>query len=53
MKMVPFNVGLDYSQGNRTPNLQTADRVGISLQSKINERILIKREGGYSCGWSQ
>ena len=45
-----FNVGLDYSQGNRTPNLQTADRVGISLQSKINERILINGKVGIPVG---
>ncbi len=45
-----FNVGLDYSQGNRTPNQQTADRVGISLQSKINERILINGKVGIPVG---
>ena len=45
-----FNVGLDYSQGIRTPNQQTADRVGISLQSKINERILINGKVGIPLG---
>ena len=45
-----FNVGIDYSQGNRTPNQQTADRVGISLQSKINERILINGKVGIPVG---
>lgn len=45
-----FNVGLDYSQGSRLPNLQTADRLGISLQSKINERILINGKVGIPVG---
>ena len=45
-----FNVGLDYSQGSRLPNQQTADRVGISLQSKINERILINGKVGIPVG---
>lgn len=45
-----FNVGLDYSQGSRLPNQQTADRVGISLQSKINERILINGKVGIPLG---
>jgi hypothetical protein len=45
-----FNVGLDYSQGSRLPNQQTADRLGISLQSKINERILINGKVGIPVG---
>jgi len=47
-----FNVGIDYSQGSRLPNQQTADRVGISLQSKINERILINGKVGIPLGGS-
>ncbi|MFT6825867.1 MAG: hypothetical protein ACJAYD_000416 [Patiriisocius sp.] len=45
-----FNIGLDYSQGSRLPNQETADRVGISLQSQINERILINGKVGIPVG---
>lgn len=36
-----FNVGLDYTQGTRTPELETSDRVGVSLSTQISDRILI------------
>jgi hypothetical protein len=41
-----FTLGLDYSQGINSPNQETADEIGISLQSQINERILINGKVG-------
>ncbi|WP_229792596.1 translocation/assembly module TamB domain-containing protein [Ulvibacter litoralis] len=45
-----FRVGLDYSTGSRTPNQETADRVGITLSTQINERILINGKVGVPVG---
>ncbi len=45
-----FSVGLDYSQGSRLPNAETSDRVGITLQTQINERILINGKVGVPVG---
>ena len=45
-----FKVGLDYSQGSRTPNQETADRFGITLSTQINERILINGKVGVPVG---
>jgi len=45
-----FRVGLDYSQGSRLPNQQTADRFGITLSTQISERILINGKVGVPVG---
>ncbi|PKA84228.1 uncharacterized protein DUF490 [Ulvibacter sp. MAR_2010_11] len=45
-----FRVGLDYSQGSRLPNQETADRFGITLSTQINERILINGKVGVPVG---
>ena len=45
-----FAVGLDYSQGVKLPNQETADRVGITLTTQINERILINGKVGVPVG---
>ena len=45
-----FTVGLDYSQGSRLPNQESADRVGITLSTQINERILINGKVGVPVG---
>lgn len=45
-----FRVGLDYSTGSNTPNQETADRVGITLSTQINERILINGKVGVPVG---
>ncbi|MBT0608715.1 translocation/assembly module TamB domain-containing protein [Aequorivita echinoideorum] len=45
-----FRVGLDYSVGSRTPNLETADRFGITLSTQISERILINGKVGVPVG---
>src|SRR5690606_11527458 len=36
-----FQVGLNYEQGTRTPEQQTADRFGVTLSTQISERVLI------------
>ncbi len=45
-----FRVGLDYSVGTKTPNQETADRVGLTLSTQINERILINGKVGVPVG---
>ena len=45
-----FSVGLDYSQGSRLPDQETADRFGITLSTQINERILINGKVGVPVG---
>ncbi len=45
-----FKVGLDYSQGSRLPDQETADRFGITLSTQINERILINGKVGVPVG---
>ena len=45
-----FKVGLDYSQGSNAPNQESADRVGITLSTQINERILINGKVGVPVG---
>lgn len=45
-----FKVGLDYSAGSNTPTQETADYVGITLSTQINERILINGKVGVPVG---
>lgn len=45
-----FKVGLDYSQGSRLPNQETADRFGITLSTQVSERILINGKVGVPVG---
>ncbi len=45
-----YTLGLDYSVGDRTPNQETADRLGITLSTQINERILINGKVGVPVG---
>lgn len=45
-----FRVGLDYSVGSNTPDQETADRFGITLSTRINERILINGKVGVPVG---
>jgi hypothetical protein len=45
-----FRVGLDYSVGNRTPDQETADRIGLTLSTNISERILINGKVGVPVG---
>ena len=45
-----FQVGLDYVQGDRTPDLTTADRFGVSLSTQISDRILLNGKVGVPIG---
>ncbi|MFT4848061.1 MAG: hypothetical protein ACI83B_000586, partial [Sediminicola sp.] len=45
-----FRVGLDYSAGNRTPNQETSDRLGITISTQISERVLINGKVGVPVG---
>ncbi|GGE20055.1 translocation/assembly module TamB [Psychroflexus salis] len=46
-----FKVGLDYTQAQRTPNQnQTGDRVGMSFQTQISDRVLINGRFGVPVG---
>ena len=47
-----FRVGLDYSAGNRTPNQETSDRLGITISTQISERLLINGKVGVPVGGS-
>lgn len=45
-----FKLGLDYSQGYRGPNQQTADRVGLTLSANVSKRVLINGKVGVPVG---
>ncbi len=46
-----FKVGLDYTQAQRTPDQnQTGDRVGMSFQTQISDRVLINGRFGVPVG---
>ena len=45
-----FRVGLDYSSGNRTPNQETSDRLGVTISTQVSERILINGKVGVPVG---
>ncbi|HZH70461.1 MAG TPA: translocation/assembly module TamB domain-containing protein [Flavobacteriaceae bacterium] len=45
-----FNVGLAYTQGTRTPDLETADRVGVSLTTQVSDKVLINGRVGVPIG---
>ena len=46
-----FKVGLDYTQAQRVPDQnQTGDRVGMSFQTQISDRILINGRFGVPVG---
>ena len=45
-----FNVELAYTQGTRTPDLQTADRFAVSFSTELSERILINGKVGVPVG---
>jgi len=45
-----FQVGLNYEQGTRTPEQQTADRFGVTLSTQISERVLINGQVGVPVG---
>lgn len=45
-----FTVGLDYVQGDRTPNLQTSGRFGFTVSTQISKSILINGKVGVPVG---
>ncbi len=48
-----FNVGLNYSPGMRTRDIETSDRLGLTFSSQISERILIDGRVGVPVGGVQ
>ncbi|WP_233357647.1 translocation/assembly module TamB domain-containing protein [Haloflavibacter putidus] len=45
-----FEVGINYTQGGRTPDQDTADRFGVTLSTQISKRILINGKVGVPIG---
>jgi hypothetical protein len=45
-----FQVGLNYVQGDRTPDQQTVDRFGLTLSTQITDRVLINGQVGVPVG---
>ncbi|MFC0519147.1 translocation/assembly module TamB domain-containing protein [Mesonia maritima] len=45
-----FKVGINYVQGDRTPDQDTADRFGVTLSTQISNRILINGRVGVPMG---
>ncbi|WP_274476217.1 translocation/assembly module TamB domain-containing protein [Mangrovimonas aestuarii] len=44
------NIGLNYKVGQNTPEYQTGDELGLTLQTQINDRILINGNVGVPIG---
>ncbi len=45
-----FNVGLNYEAGQNRPDYQTDDRVGVTLQTQISDRVIINGKVGVPVG---
>ncbi|HSM64133.1 MAG TPA: translocation/assembly module TamB domain-containing protein, partial [Gillisia sp.] len=45
-----FQVGINYVQGDRTPDQQTVDRFGLTLSTQITDRVLINGQVGVPVG---
>ncbi|WP_370214252.1 translocation/assembly module TamB domain-containing protein [Mesoflavibacter profundi] len=45
-----FNVGLNFEAGQNRPDFQTDNRVGVTLQTKISDRVLINGKVGVPVG---
>lgn len=45
-----LKVGLNYQSGQRTPDLQTDDRLGLTLSTQLSDRILINGKVGVPIG---
>lgn len=48
-----LDVGLDLALGQDTPEIQTNNRVGLTLQTKISDRILVNGKVGVPFGGAQ
>ncbi|WP_338733993.1 translocation/assembly module TamB domain-containing protein [Mangrovimonas cancribranchiae] len=44
------NVGLNYEAGENTPEYQTDDRLGVTLQTNISDRIMLNSKVGVPVG---
>ncbi|KFB00196.1 hypothetical protein IA57_12260 [Mangrovimonas yunxiaonensis] len=44
------NVGLNYEAGENTPEYQTTDRLGVTLQTNISDRIMLNSKLGVPVG---
>ena len=45
-----LNIGLNYEVGQNRPDYQTDDRVGVTLQTKLSDRIVINGKVGVPIG---
>lgn len=45
-----FNLGLNYEAGQNRPDYRTNDRVGVTLQTQISDRVLINGKVGVPVG---
>ncbi|WP_242093328.1 translocation/assembly module TamB domain-containing protein [Aestuariivivens sediminicola] len=45
-----FNLGLNYEAGQNRPDYRTNDRVGVTLQTQISDRVLINGKVGVPIG---
>nr|WP_279347039.1 translocation/assembly module TamB domain-containing protein [Gramella sp. AN32] len=45
-----FQVGVNYEQGDRTPDQQTVDRFGLTLSTQISDRVIINGQVGVPIG---
>ena len=45
-----LKVGINYQSGQRTPELQTDDRLGLTLSTQVSDRILINGKVGVPIG---
>ncbi|MEL0456560.1 translocation/assembly module TamB domain-containing protein [Flavobacteriaceae bacterium SZ-1-7] len=45
-----INIGLNYEAGQNRPDYQTDDRVGVTLQTQISDRVLINGKVGVPVG---
>jgi len=45
-----FKVGVNYTKGNRTPDQDYSDRVGVTLSTSLSERVLINGKVGVPIG---
>lgn len=45
-----LNIGVNYEIGEKRPDYETEDRVGVTLQTQISERVLINGQVGIPVG---
>ncbi|TRO67544.1 translocation/assembly module TamB [Christiangramia sabulilitoris] len=45
-----FQVGVNYVQGDRTPDQQSVDRFGLTLSTQISDRVIINGQVGVPIG---